>query len=218
MTRICRDDRSAELYAGHLAADDGEQGQCVVARALRHPGRVESPSGDTGEPLDHLVDGAVLDARKEDAKVHERESAMRAASMSTPPHRAIRCAAMDSPAATIHAALQRAVTQWGDRDFIVTPDRRMTYREAEVASRRLAKRMVAAGIGKGTRVGVYLTYGQEWVVTWLAASRIGALFMPLATTYRPAEIAKILRLGDVDTLITARTVLRRDMEEMLEAS
>ena len=32
---------------------------------------------------------------------------------------------------TIADALHRAVEQWGDRDFIVTPDRRMTYAEAE---------------------------------------------------------------------------------------
>jgi acyl-CoA synthetase (AMP-forming)/AMP-acid ligase II len=120
--------------------------------------------------------------------------------------------------ATIPDALQRAAAAWGDRDFIVTPDRRMTYRQAEERSRRLAKRMIGAGIGKGTRVGAFFTYGQEWVVTWLAASRIGALFMPLATTSRPTEIRKVLRIGDIDTLITARTVLGRDMQDALEAS
>jgi acyl-CoA synthetase (AMP-forming)/AMP-acid ligase II len=120
--------------------------------------------------------------------------------------------------ATIPDALRRAVETWGDRDFIVTPERRMTYREAEERSRRLATRMAAAGIGKGTRVGAFFTYGQEWVVTWLAASRIGALFMPLATTYRPAELAKVLRIGDIDTLITARTVLGRDMQDIIEAT
>ncbi len=76
---------------------------------------------------------------------------------------------------TIPEVLHRAVREWGDRDFVVTPDRRMTYAEAEERSRRLAKRMIAAGMGKGTRVGLYLTYGQEWVIAWLAASRIGAL-------------------------------------------
>ena len=119
---------------------------------------------------------------------------------------------------TIPVALHRAVREWGDRDFIVTPDRRMTYAEAEERSRRLAKRMIGAGMGKGTRVGLYFTYGQEWVIAWLAASRIGALVMPLATTYRPAEIRKVLRIGDIDTLLTARTVLGRDMQQMLEDS
>lgn len=120
--------------------------------------------------------------------------------------------------ATIPAVLRRAAERWGERAFIVTPDRRMTYAEAERASRRLARRMLAAGMGKGTRVGLYFTYGQEWVVAWLAASRIGAVVMPLATTYRPAEIRKVLRIGDIDTLITAPAVLGRDMAQMLEDS
>jgi acyl-CoA synthetase (AMP-forming)/AMP-acid ligase II len=119
---------------------------------------------------------------------------------------------------TIADALHGAVRRWGDRDFVVTPDRRMTYAEAEVSSRHLANRMLAAGMGKGTRVGLYFTYGQEWVIAWLAASRIGALVMPLPTTYRPAEIRTVLRLGDIDTLITARTVLGKDMQRMLEDS
>jgi acyl-CoA synthetase (AMP-forming)/AMP-acid ligase II len=119
---------------------------------------------------------------------------------------------------TVGDALRNAAARWPDHDFIVTPDRSMTFAEAEGASRNLARRMVAAGMGKGTRVGLLFPYGQEWVVAWLAASRIGALVMPLATTYRPAEIRKVLGIGDVDTLLTARRVLGHDMEEMLEAS
>ncbi|MET0628669.1 MAG: class I adenylate-forming enzyme family protein [Acidimicrobiia bacterium] len=119
---------------------------------------------------------------------------------------------------TIPDALHHAVEISGSRPFIVTPARRMTYAEAEVGSRHLAKRMLAAGMGKGTRVGLYFTYGQEWVVAWLAASRIGALVMPLATTYRPSEIRKVLRIGDIDTLIMASTVLGKDMQQMLEDS
>ena len=119
---------------------------------------------------------------------------------------------------TIPDVLREAVASWGDRDFVVTPDRRMTYADAELASRRLAKQMLAAGIGKGTRVGLCFPYGQDWVVAWLAASRLGALVMPLATTYRPAEIRTVLRIGDVDTLLTARSVLGRDMQDMLEAA
>jgi len=119
---------------------------------------------------------------------------------------------------TIPDALRRAAEQWGDGPFIVTPARRMTFAEAERSSRFVAQRMLAAGMGKGTRVGLYFTYGQEFVIAWLAASRIGALVMPFATTYRPAEIGKVLRIGDVDTLITASTVLGKDMQQMFEDS
>src|SRR6185436_1367452 len=119
---------------------------------------------------------------------------------------------------TVGDALHHAVAQWPDHDFVVTPERAMTFAEAEESSRRLARRMLAAGMGKGTRVGLLFPYGQEFVITWLAACRIGAVAMSLATTYRPAEIRKVLRIGDVDTLVTARRVLGNDMEEMLEAS
>jgi acyl-CoA synthetase (AMP-forming)/AMP-acid ligase II len=119
---------------------------------------------------------------------------------------------------TVGEALHHAVAHWPDHDFVVTPDRHMTYAQAEEESGRLARRMLAAGMGKGTRVGLYFPYGQDWVIAWLAASRIGALVMPLATTYRPAEIRKVLRIGDIDTLLTARVVLGHNMQEMLEAS
>jgi acyl-CoA synthetase (AMP-forming)/AMP-acid ligase II len=120
--------------------------------------------------------------------------------------------------ATLGEALHHAAARWPDHDFVVTPARHMTYAQAEEATARLAKRMLAAGMGKGTRVGLSFPYGQDWVVAWLAASRIGALVMPLATTYRPAEIRKVLRIGDIDTLLTARVVLGHDMQDMLEAS
>ena len=86
-----------------------------------------------------------------------------------------------------------------------------------VSDTRMKVALPAPLMGKGTRVGLYLPYGQDWVVTWLAAARIGALVMPLATTYRPAEIRKVLRIGDIDTLVTARVVLGHDMQDMLEA-
>ena len=92
----------------------------------------------------------------------------------------------------------------------------MTYRQADVASRRLAQQMLAAGIGKGTRVGLFYTYSLEWVVVWLAASRIGALVVPCSTIYAPAELRTVLRIGDVSVLVSGPTMLGRDMHPFLE--
>ena len=118
--------------------------------------------------------------------------------------------------ATIGASLRRAARLYGDRDFIVLPDRRLTFADAEHLSAALARRMLAAGIGKGTRVGLFYTYSTEWVVAWLAASRIGALVMPFSTIYAPGELATVLRLGDVSVLLLGPTVLGRDMAGFLE--
>ena len=117
---------------------------------------------------------------------------------------------------TLAESINRAARLYPTRDFIVLPDRRLTFAEADRASRALAKRMLAAGIGKGARVGLFYTYSVEWVVAWLAASRIGALVMPFSTIYAPGELRTVLRLGDVSTLILGPTLLGKDMAVFLE--
>jgi len=99
------------------------------------------------------------------------------------------------------AAVRRAAEQFGDRPFIVMPDRTMTYAQAERTSRQLAATLLATGVGKGTRVGAMFGYGTDWVVTWLAVTRIGGVLMPFSTAYKPAELRKVLLLGDVERLL-----------------
>jgi len=118
--------------------------------------------------------------------------------------------------ATIGQSISRAARIYGDKDFIVLPDRRISYAEADAVSRAVAKKMLAAGIGKGTRVGLLYTYSIEWVVAWLAASRIGALVMPLSTIYAPGELRTVLGLGDVSTLLLGPAMLGKDMAAYLE--
>ncbi len=112
--------------------------------------------------------------------------------------------------------LRRAVEIFGDDDFVVMPDRRISFRQAEVASRNLAKQLLAAGVGKGTRVGIHVPTGTEWVIFWLAVTRIGALAMPFSTLYRPAELQTAMRLGDVAVLLSQPMILGKDHETYLE--
>jgi acyl-CoA synthetase (AMP-forming)/AMP-acid ligase II len=118
--------------------------------------------------------------------------------------------------ATLGASIDRAARLHGDRDFIVLPDARATFAEVDRASRDLAATMLARGIGKGTRVGLFFTYSIEWVVTWLAASRIGAVVMPFSTVYAPGELRTVLGLGDVAVLLCGPTLLGRDVGAYLE--
>lgn len=99
--------------------------------------------------------------------------------------------------------LKRGVELFGDTEMIVTPTGRLTYAEVDDLSRRLAKRFLATGLGKGSRVAAHLPNGTEWIVAFFAATRIGALFMPFSAAYKPAELRKSLLLGDVHLLIAS---------------
>lgn len=117
---------------------------------------------------------------------------------------------------TIADVLRLAAEKFGEQDFIVLPDERVKFAEMERRSRTLAKRMLAAGLGKGSRVGLFFTYSTEFVVGWLAAMRIGAVAMPFSSISRPAELRTLLGLGDVALLLCAPTMLGRPMEPFLE--
>jgi acyl-CoA synthetase (AMP-forming)/AMP-acid ligase II len=76
--------------------------------------------------------------------------------------------------------------------------------------------MLANGVGKGTRVGLYYTYSIEWVTAWLAASRIGAVVMPFSSIYTPSELRTVLSIGDVSVLLTNPSMLGKDTHVVLE--
>ncbi|MDY6995381.1 MAG: class I adenylate-forming enzyme family protein [Actinomycetota bacterium] len=117
---------------------------------------------------------------------------------------------------TVPALLTRAGQDFGERTYLVTPTERLTYRDAQQRSALLARWLLARGVGKGSRVGLFFPNGAEWVIWWLAVSRIGALAVPLSTMYRPAEIAKVVRLADIGLLAAPPWVLDIDVAERLE--
>ena len=119
-------------------------------------------------------------------------------SMNTTP----RTPQLDFPATT-GALIRRAAEKFGDKAFVVTPQASVSYAQVEAASLAFARHLLGAGVGKGTRVGAQLPFGADWFVAWLGATRIGALFIPLSTAYKPPELAKVLRQSDVDTWLVS---------------
>ena len=101
---------------------------------------------------------------------------------------------------------------------MATPTERLTYEDAERRSAHVARWLLHAGVGKGSRVGLFFTNGVEWITWWLALSRIGALVVPMSTMYKPTEIAKVLRLADVGMLVAPSHVLGVNISDRFEAA
>ena len=102
-----------------------------------------------------------------------------------------------------------------DREFLVTDDERLTFREADTASLELANALLASGVGKGTRVGILFPNCAQWLICWLAAARIGALTVPLSTFAPGGELARLLRHTDVQVLLMGRAIAERDLVERI---
>lgn len=104
----------------------------------------------------------------------------------------------------------------GHKPCICLGEQRLSYAEIEARSRLWARGLLAQGIGKGTRVGLLMPNGPDWVTAWLAVTRIGALLVPLNTFYQARELGWVLRHADVDTLLCVDRFLRNDYLERLE--
>jgi acyl-CoA synthetase (AMP-forming)/AMP-acid ligase II len=103
--------------------------------------------------------------------------------------------------ATAGALIRYAAERHGDKPFVVLGDRRLSYRDAEEQSAELALGLLASGVGKGTRVGILAPNGPDWVVGWLAVTRIGAVAVLLNTYYRARELSYTLRHSDAQLLL-----------------
>ncbi|WP_331511468.1 class I adenylate-forming enzyme family protein [Mycobacterium sp.] len=103
-----------------------------------------------------------------------------------------------------------------DGEFLITDDERLTFAEADAASLELADALLASGIGKGTRVGILFPNCAQWLISWLAAARIGALTVPLSTFAPGGELGRLLRHTDVQVVLMGRSIAGRDLVERMQ--
>ena len=117
---------------------------------------------------------------------------------------------------TVPVFLAQVTKRFGANPLILLGERRISYADAERASARLARGLLARGFAKGSRIAVLAPNGPDWLVWWLAVTRIGAVMVPLNTFYKPRELGYVLRHSDASALITVARYLSNDYLERLE--
>jgi acetyl-CoA synthetase len=80
--------------------------------------------------------------------------------------------------------------------------RHWTFGELLAASSRLANTLKAKGVGKGDRVGVFLSQGAELTLCHLAGYRMGAVVLPLFTLFGEEALEFRLANAEAKALIT----------------
>jgi acyl-CoA synthetase (AMP-forming)/AMP-acid ligase II len=119
---------------------------------------------------------------------------------------------------TVPALLHARAAAHDAEPFVVCDGDVLTYGEADRRSASLARGLLAIGAGKGTPVGVLHPNGSEFVVSALAAARIGAVAVPLSTFSTAIELAALLRGADVGVLLSARSYRNHDYAATLSAA
>ncbi|HYO73962.1 MAG TPA: AMP-binding protein [Archangium sp.] len=119
---------------------------------------------------------------------------------------------------TIGHNLRRTVERYGDREALVVVSQgyRATWRQLWDETTKVALGLLAFGVEKGDRVGLWSPNRFEWVVTQFAAARIGAILVNLNPAYKTAELEYALNQSGTRVLLLSRGFRQTDYRKMLE--
>ncbi len=104
---------------------------------------------------------------------------------------------------TIGQLLERLACEFPEQPAILytTQDYRRTYSEFLRDIDQVAAALLAIGVRKGDHVAVWSTNHPQWILTFFAAARIGAVLVTVNTSYKIHEAEYLLRQSDTQTLI-----------------
>ena len=78
---------------------------------------------------------------------------------------------------------------------------RWTYRDLLSRVDTVARGLMALGVRKGDRVGIWAMNYAEWIVVQFATARIGAIMVNINPAYRTYELEYVLKQAEIQTLI-----------------
>ena len=118
---------------------------------------------------------------------------------------------------TIGANLERIARQHADREALVevASGRRWTYAELDADVNRVARGLLAAGIAKGDRVGIWSPNCAEWTLVQYATAKIGAILVNVNPAYRTHELAYVLNQSGLRLLVSATDFKTSDYRAMV---
>ncbi len=119
---------------------------------------------------------------------------------------------------TIPANLAHTVERWPDNDALISVEQgqRYTYTEFAAAVDELGKALMAAGVDKGDRVGIWSPNYAEWAILQYATARIGAVLVTINPAYRVNELEYVLNQSGVSLLVAAPSYLTSDYRAMID--
>jgi fatty-acyl-CoA synthase len=119
---------------------------------------------------------------------------------------------------TIGQNLKQTAERFPDNDALVCVEQnyRATYREFYNQTTVVAKALLAKGIAKGERVGIWSPNRAEWVLLQYATARIGVILVNINPAYRSSELEYVLNQSGIKMLVSALSFRGADYKQMTE--
>jgi len=118
---------------------------------------------------------------------------------------------------TIPQQLDKTVGRLGSRDAAIfeAENLRLSWYDLKARADELAAGLLALGLRRGNRVGIWAPNRHEWVITQFATARVGLILVNINPAYRKSELEYALNKVGCRALVMARRYKTSDYLGML---
>jgi fatty-acyl-CoA synthase len=118
---------------------------------------------------------------------------------------------------TIGDNLEDTVARWPDAEALVArhQDVRFTWSELNEQVDRVARGLIAMGLERGDRLGIWSPNRFEWVLIQFATAKAGVILVNLNPAYRTVELEYALNQSGCRWLAAAKSFKTSDYEAMI---
>ena len=104
---------------------------------------------------------------------------------------------------TLGEMLPYAARRYRDAIAMVVGSRQLTYRQLDESSNAFANGLVGAGVRPGDRVMVYGPNSIEWMVSYYAIAKTGAVVNPINVMLTPSEVGYVVENSGTRVIVAA---------------
>src|SRR5438094_10024433 len=115
--------------------------------------------------------------------------------------------ALQYPSYPYAGMLARTAERCPEHVALVFKDVNLTYRELDALVNSFANALLELGIGKGQTVCLFMTNRPEYVISWFAIARVGAVASPMNPAYKAREVAYQLSNSEAVAVLVQQELL-----------
>ncbi|TGE34809.1 long-chain fatty acid--CoA ligase [Desulfosporosinus fructosivorans] len=116
---------------------------------------------------------------------------------------------LEIPEITLVEMLKRTERKFSDNPALIFAGKTTTYREMNILIERMAKVFIQRGVQKGDRISIFMPNSANWVISFFAILRVGAVAVQTNTLYVEDELKALLKDSGAIGIVSIPQLLPR---------
>jgi acyl-CoA synthetase (AMP-forming)/AMP-acid ligase II len=104
----------------------------------------------------------------------------------------------------IRDLIENSANENPDKTYLYFEDQEITYNEFNNTINRVSNGLLELGVKKGDKICIMMRNCPEFLYTWFAINKIGAVMVPINTALKEGEIRYILNHSEAKSIVVLR--------------